>query len=258
MTALAGLTVGLLMTALPLWMAMRRQAKPQFTWDRTITGTTNSWARGLLVTQVAMSVVLLVGAGLLIRSLYLLQHNDLGVRTDGVLYARLMPVPGSTRALNPEEYYPSLRARLASIPGVRAAELTRVFPRLTSTASTPISFVGNEHGDITAFMDAVSPGFFEAVDIPLLAGRTFSWTDTAKTRQVAVVSESLARGLAPGGDIIERRVRFGTLRDLQDIVVVGVVGNATIGNPRQAAAPVMYLSPYQMGRAAGSMGLIVD
>ena len=256
-TALIALTAGLFMTVLPLWLAMRRQAKAQFTWDRTIVGTTNYWARGLLVVQVAMSVVLLAGAGLLLRSLYLLQHTNLGVRTNGVLYARLMAIPGTTRTANLETYYPLLQTRLTGIPGVRTVELSRVFPRLTSDANTPISLRDQQHGDLTAYMEATSPGFFEALGIPLLAGRTLSWSDNATTRQVAVVSESLARALAPDGNVLERRVRFGTLRDFQDIVVVGVVGNATIGSPRNAAARVMYLAPLQMGRAATSMGLVI-
>jgi putative ABC transport system permease protein len=84
-----------------------------------------------------------------------------------------------------------------------------------------------------------------------------SWSDNENTRQVAVVSESLARALAPDGNILERRVRYGSDRAQQDIVIVGVVANMTLGNPRQPAPAVMYRPALQMGRFANYPGLVI-
>src|SRR5262249_31606136 len=91
-----------------------------------------------------------------------------------------------------------------------------------------------------------SPGFFETVGVPLVAGRLPSWTDTANTRPVAIVSQSLANALAPDGDLLQRRVRFGAALNSQDLLIVGVVGNATQGNPRIPAPPVVYRPALQL------------
>ena len=93
--AAMALLTGATMTALPLWVAMRRRAGSHATWDRTIAGANTRWGRVLLVAQVAVSVVLLVGAALLTRSLYLLQHNDLGIRSAGIVTVRTLPLPGA-------------------------------------------------------------------------------------------------------------------------------------------------------------------
>ena len=118
-TAGIGLVAGVMLTALPVWFAMRRQARVQFTWDRTVTGAASRWTRGLLVIQVALSVVLVVGAALLTRSLFAVLATDPGVRTDGMLTARLMAVPGGNRGLNPDAHYPPLIEKVRAIPGVR-------------------------------------------------------------------------------------------------------------------------------------------
>jgi predicted permease len=257
-TALVGLTVGVLMSVLPIWAALRRRTSVQIIGTRTVVSAPNRWARALLVVQVALSVVLLVGAGLLVRSLYLLQHVDLGVRTAGILNAKLMPVPSGYRGLDQASYYPPLLEKLAAIPGVRSVGFARMFPRLTvETASQPIAFVGDSPVSVNGWLDATSPGFFETVGIPLLAGRLTSWADNGSARQVTVVSESLARALAPDGNILERHVRFGTLQGHQDIVIVGVVGNATQGNPRIVNAPVMYRPVLQMGAIPQNPNLVI-
>jgi predicted permease len=257
---LVGLTAGVLMTLVPLWIAMRRQASTQFLWDRTVAGTTNRWTRALLVAQVALSVVLLVGAGLLTRSLYLLQTIDLGVRTGGVLNVKVMQLPNGYRGIDQASYYPALLARIGALPGVRTTGLSLRFPRSMIEPQTPVAFVGDRFGEAKALLEATSPGFFETVGIPLIAGRFTAWTDSDKSRHVAVVSESLARALAPDGNLaglLDRRIRFGGLPGHQDIVVVGVVGNATQGNPRLPAVPVLYRPALQMGRTFSSPNLLV-
>jgi predicted permease len=254
-TGAVGLAVGVVMTALPTWVAMRRQASARFAWDRTIVGATGRWARGLLVAQVALSVAMVIGAGLLVRSLYLLQHADLGVRTDGVLFVKTLALPNSNRGADAASYYPDLLQKVAALPGVRSVGFSRSFPRSLFDPSTIVSFVGGPPGDVRATSDSVSPEYFGTLGIPLLAGRLPSWSDTAKTRRVAVVSESLARALVPGGDVLERRVNFGTARDTQDVVIVGVVANATLGNPRAPAIPVMYFPPLQ--RAFSTPNILV-
>ncbi|MFA5907484.1 MAG: ADOP family duplicated permease [Vicinamibacterales bacterium] len=244
-TAGAGLLVGLLLTALPTWFAMRRHASVRFAWDRTVTGATSRWTRGLLVAQVALSVILLVGASLLAQSLYAIQHADPGVRTAGMLNARLMSSPGGLRGLDAESHYPALVEKLTAIPGVAAVGFARAFPRRLSNVASDVGFVGEQFTGIRTALDNVSSNFFDLVGMRLLAGRPFTAADTRKSRRVAIVSDSLARALTADGDVVDRRVRFGTLRDMQDILIVGVVSNATLGDLKNTAPHVIYSPAFQ-------------
>jgi len=257
-TALVGIAAGIVMSALPVWVAVRRRATVGFTWNRTIAGTTSRWARGLLVAQVALSVVMLIGAGLLAHSLYLLQRGTLGVRQAGVLTVKVMPLPSGYRGIDNASYYPALLDKVRALPGVQSVGFARVFPRVSADyQGDPIAFVGDAPGDARAQLEGTSPGFFETLGVPLLAGRFTSWSDNEHSRQVAVVSESLARALAPNGDILERRVRLGSVRGHQDVAIVGVVGNSTLGNPREPAPLVLYRPSLQMSRTGLYPNLVI-
>jgi predicted permease len=245
-TATAGLVVGVLMTALPIWFALRRPASIRFSWDRTIAGTTGRWSQTLLITQVALSVVVLVNAALLARSLYLLKHAPLGIRTEGVLSAKLMPLPGPGPAAVTGNYYRSMVERLAAEPGIQSAGLSAMFPRGAANAPSAVAFAGADFDGLDAAVDHVSPGFFETLQVPLLRGRLAEWSDDVTAQRVAVVSASLARALLPEGDVLERRIRVGTLRDAQDIRIIGIVGDATRGDPRDPAPRVLYLAAQQL------------
>jgi predicted permease len=214
--------------------------------------------RGLLVAQVALSVAMVIGAGLLVRSLYLLQHTDLGVRTDGMVYVRTMAQPNARRGGDPTAYLSNLRDQLTALPGVASVSFSAQFPRSLLEPSMVPSFVGEPPSNAVATTDSVSPEHFANVGIRLLAGRLPTWADTVKTRRVAVVSESLARALASDGNVLERRVNLGTARDNQDVLIVGVVANATLGNPRAAAIPVMYFPVSQRGFGSPSIVIAMN
>jgi predicted permease len=232
------MVVGVLVTLLPTWFAMRRRASIHFAWDRTIAGSTNRWTRGLAVVQVALSVVMLVGAALLARSLYELQNRDLGVRTAGVVTAKLLPVPGGRRASNTDGYYPQIIEQLRAEPGVESVALSGLFPRGIVTTMQPIAFTGEDFRGVETHLDTVTPEFFPTLGISLLEGRLPAWSDDPSTRQVVVVNESLARAL--GGNVVERRLKISTQRDSQDLTIIGVVANATRGDPKDNAAPILY------------------
>jgi predicted permease len=249
-TALAGLGTGLLASLLPVWLATRRRTLQLYT-DRTVAATSRP-ARVLLVVQVALSVALLMGAGLLIRSLDLLFHNHPGFDGTEILSARLRPLPGAYRDRafdNGLNYYPLLLERLAALPGVRSVGYARAFGNVVSddVGRVPIGFVGTPPGDLTAQFDVVSPGFFETIGIPILQGRGPRWSDTPQVPRVAVVSASLARAL--GGDVIGKHVwfAFGADPQFRNVEIVGVVGDASLGNLRSPAPPVFYGVATQLG-----------
>ena len=256
-TAGIGLVAGVMLTALPVWFAMRRQATVRFTWDRTVIGAAGRWTRGLLVVQVALSVVLVVGAALLTRSLFAVLGTNPGVRTDGMLTARLMAVPGGNRGMNPDAHYPPLIEKVRAIPGVRQVAYSIVFPRRLTLIGSDVGFVGEEFTGVRTSLDSVSPNFFEMMGIRLVAGRVFTEGDTRTSRRVVILSENLARALAPDGNILDQRLKFQTNRAMQDLLVVGVVGNSTQGDLKNAKAHVMF-SPAAQSAGFNSPNLLLN
>ena len=247
-TALAGLVAGVLASLLPVWLASRR-ATLQLHTDRTVSATSRP-GRVLLVLQVALSVALLMGAGLLTRSLYLLFYNPPGFDGTKILSARLRPLPGAYRDRafnNGLNYYPVLLERIAALPGVRSVGYARAFGNADrdDVGRMPIGSVGAQSTDLTAQLDVVSPGFFETIGIPILQGRGPRWSDTPEAPRAAFVSASLARAL--GGDVIGKHVWFGTDPEFRNVEIVGVVGDASLGNLRSPAPPVFYGVATQLG-----------
>lgn len=251
--AVVGLVAGLMITALPVWIAMRRHGFSTASWDRTIAPATSRWMRGLLIAQVAMSVAILIGASLLVRSLYLLQQVDTGVQAGNVIDVDLLPLPGgrfatpANRTSDVLPYYTSMLDRISALRGVQSAGMSQAFPRQTFPPSTPVSFAGQSDSDILSLADTVSPGFFETLGIRLIAGRYFAWTDSAPTSRVCIVTESLARRLDAGGDVIGRHIRYGTVRDRQNMMIIGVVRNISLGNLRHEQAPIVFVPPQSNG-----------
>jgi len=229
----------------------------QFTWDRTMTGVASRWTRGLVVAQVALSVVMVVGAALLARSLYAIQTTHPGVRTAGILTARLMSAPGGNRGLNPEAHYPPLVDKLRGIPGVRDVAYSSVFPRRLRLIGSDVGFVGEEFKGVRTSLDSVSPNFFEMMGIRLIAGRTFTETDSRRSRRVVILSDSLARQLAPDGNILERHLKFQTNRAMQDLTVVGVVADSTQGDLKNTNVHVMF-SPAMQSQGFSTPNLLLE
>jgi len=258
-TAIGAIATGLLMSLPALWLAAPSAAAISRSAGRTVTSR-RQWTRALLVAEVGLSTVLVIGAALLGRSLYLLSQVDPGVRADGVLIATVQPVPNGYQNVDNTSYYPPMLERLAALPGVRSAAQGRAFPRITgdiAAASESIALVGDEDRGARAMWEITSPAYFETLGIPLLRGRTTSWSDNVNTPRVAVVSERLALSLSPDGNVIGRRVRFGANPLNQDVEIVGVVRSATMGNPRQSDVPVLYRPALQMGRTANFPSFLI-
>jgi putative ABC transport system permease protein len=188
--------------------------------------------QALVLAEVAIALVLLVAAGLLIKSFARLHAVDPGFRTQGVLTLDVAPpelkYKGDARLL---AFYRELLARLERLPGVDHAGSVyplpmgsdgmvliyaagdRPFPRLQDAPSATVRWV--------------SPGYFQALGVPLDKGRVFTAQDTERTVPVAVINRRLARKLWPGGDALDKRLALGDPRqkDAQWMTVVGVVGD---------------------------------
>jgi predicted permease len=251
--AIIGVIAGLLITALPVWLTVRRQQLSPLSCDRTIAPATSWWARGLLIAQVAMSIVIVTGASLLVRSLYLIHRVDTGVTRTNVIDVDTLSLPGARlpaagdRSQNILAYYTGLLAQIGTLPGVQSVGMSQAFPRQTLAPSTPVQYVGEPDSDVLALPDSVTPGFFETIGVPLVAGRYFQWTDSAAVARVCIVTDSLARKLSPDGDVLGRHIRYGTVRDRQDMMIVGVVKNMSLGNLRHRDAPIVFVPPHISG-----------
>jgi putative ABC transport system permease protein len=151
-----------------------------------------------------------------------------------------------------DSYYPPLLERVRALPGVTAASLSSSSPRSATTSTgSPIAWKGNAYGDLTANgFDSISPAYFHTMGIPLLAGRDLTWQDTLKATPVAVVSESLARALQRDGNVVGRSLMMRTLPTDLEFQIVGVVADATMGDPRNSHTRAIYRPMLQVGPAS--------
>jgi len=166
--------------------------------------------RVLIAGQVTVAMVLLFGAGLMFRTIARMQSLELGFRTDGVVTGSVV-LPTSRYADSSDKrlVVDRMLARLAATAGVRSAAVVFPLP-FGSSWRFPVLVDGaapDEENAPGATVFTVSPGYFETMDVRLRAGRTFRATDDHVSPLVAVISESLARRVAPGGDAIGQRIR---------------------------------------------------
>jgi predicted permease len=218
---------------------------------------TGKLGKMLISSQVAFSLALLLGAGLLAKSFERLRSSDLGFQMDNVLEVSLYPRPGAYQHLDMNSYHNQLLERVSSIPGVPSAGYSNNSIVGGQEAGWQDD-VSPESGDpamavnVRAYGTMVSSGFFRTLGIPLVRGRDFNQTDDERHSHVAIVSSSLAERLFPHGDAIGKRIRIVANRNIE---IVGVAGNARIFDLRDLAAPVIFLSYLQTPPAWG--GLIV-
>jgi predicted permease len=181
-------------------------------------------AKSLVVLQVALSFVLLIGAGLLIRTVEQLYHVDTGFNRDKVLVGWVIPVLAGYDHAKEMRLYEGLMERLNAIPGVRSASLSR-YRLLFARPDRNLWVEGSAPGvdvDREVYCYPVGPRFFETQGIGLLLGRGFSSADAETAPKVAVISESVAREFFPNLDPIGRRLGFGKPEASRDFQIVGV------------------------------------
>lgn len=209
-------------------------------------GGRSSGLRGALVMlQVSLSVVLLVAAGLLARSLHELFRVDPGFERDRVLLVRAYPTIVGFEGARELDLYSRLQERLQAIPGVRSASLSR-FGFLGGRWPRRISLSGGAAAapdEATALCYPVSWRFFETMGVPLLQGRDFGPADAAAAPRVAVVSEAFARLHFPRAYALGRRFRFGDeTADAAELEIVGIVRDVRSLSLRdEGSRPAVYI-----------------
>jgi predicted permease len=269
--ALLTVVIGLAIGVVSAWQSVAVPVDESLRPGRGTTGSLGRFGRSLLVAQVALSMACLVAAGLFTATLARLRANDASLQSQRIVFTRAYREPGDRQVL-PPEYYQTLVADLAHMPGADAAALSVYYPTYFESPGP----VPTEHytradvvagPEVTVLPEFVSPGFFDLFRLPRLQGRDFSWDDGPGTTAVALVSASLARALFPAGDALGRHIRSAG-PERRDVEVIGVVGDAPYGkldDPRPFVVfrPIlqdMARSQFPMAyvRASGDLATVRD
>lgn len=203
--------------------------------------------RGLVATEVALALVLLVGAGLLIRSTQRLFSEPTGFDASRLVVMQVSATGLERGDAPPHQFFDQALEAVRSVPGVRAAAMTAQLPLSGDVDSYGLMVDGSRAAEgITAapYRYAVSPGYLDVLGIPLLRGRTLLPSDGAGSPKVAVLSETLANQLFPGEDPLGRRVRLGD-PTLDPFTIVGVVGDVKQESLELDAANAVYMPAQQ-------------
>ena len=210
-----------------------------------------SLPRGLLVvSEIALSSVLLVGAGLLVKSFLRLQAVNPGFEAENVLVVRLsLPKAQYPTREAAAAFYEKLRPRLESLPGVETVGVVSALPLSGVQASIPFTIEGRASAPdeaLRADYRLVSTGYFRALRIPVLAGRELNERDTAQTSSVALISQSLAHRYWPNRNPLGAHLRIDDNdQGPRPVEIVGVVGDVKHLSLDGEPAPHIYLPIHQ-------------
>jgi putative ABC transport system permease protein len=200
--------------------------------------------RALVVSQVALTLILLVGTGLLARSFASVVAVDLGFRKENRLGVdlQLAPARDDREAQRLRDFSDRLEARLAALPGVLSLGGSNSPPMSFSAGNGRFQIEGRgDSGDYWPECRLASPGYFATVGIPLLRGRLFDASDTSASPQVAVISRDVAAKIFPGEDPIGRRINTANMDgDEAWMTIVGVVGDIKDSGPESATNGTIY------------------
>ena len=240
------LVTGVMFGLAPAWQASRAGLVDVLKeGGRSSTVSGGRWVRsGLLVVEVALSIVLLVGAMLLLRSFGQLTNVDPGFRSDNVLSFRIaLPAASYPDPHNRIAFYDRLLGGLRALPNVTSAGMVQAMPMrggyvlAVAIQGRPAPRPGEE---LSANHRVVSPDYFKTLGIPLLRGRAFDERDTEKSTMVAVIDEAFARRHFPNEDPIGKGLDIGNGTD-GFCEIVGIVGSVRYSALDAEAAPTMYV-----------------
>ena len=253
-TLLVSLLTGVLFGLAPALRATSLDLATSLKQSRRTTGVVSRLSKGLIVLQVALSLLLLIGATLFIRTLYNLQHINLGFNEDNLLLFRLQPQQAGYEDERLTKFYQQLFARLDHLPGVSSATF----------ASVPLIADDNLlhdillHGETEATAQShetnrqvARENYFETMEIPLLRGRGFTSQDDQHAPRVGVVSEAFARKFFPNQEVLGKHVMI--IDGKRDLEIVGVVADTKYMTQREEIKPLLYTPWQQEGEQIGTM-----
>ncbi|MGH9848179.1 MAG: FtsX-like permease family protein, partial [Blastocatellia bacterium] len=252
------LLTGVLFGLAPAWRATSPDLTTALKQSRRTTGAVSRLSKGLIVAQVALSFLLLVGAGLFIRTLYNLQQVNLGFNQENLLLFKLQPDQGGYKDERLLQFYQRLFDRLDNLPGVRAATFART--PLIANDNSANTFLLPGETEMTAGRRGTSrqtarENYFTTMEIPLLRGRGFTAQDDQRAPLVAIVNQTFARRYFPNDDALGKRVTFRNNK--REVEIIGVVADTKYTRQREETKPLLYTPWRQEGEIIGKMQFVV-
>ena len=197
----------------------------------------------MVVTEIALAVVLLIGAGLMMKSLLRLLQTNIGFKTENLLTMAVVLPPAKYQQNDQQIIFnDQLRERVQSLPGVAGAATVNILPLISGNTTRfyvdgdPVPEPGKE---IEANIRTVSDDYFQTLGVPLLAGRTFDARDTTNGQGVVIIGKTVADRMFAGRDPVGMHLRYNSFSGPPDLIV-GVVGDIKITGLDQALKPVLY------------------
>jgi macrolide transport system ATP-binding/permease protein len=204
--------------------------------------------RSLVVAQVALSLVLLTGAGLLTESLRRLEQQPLGFRADGRIVARIGPAAPADDLNRLAAYYSRMLARVRQIPGVLDATYSRYSPMEGNNWQSGISILGRPTSPQpeSSSWNRIGPRYFETLGTRVVRGRTIDERDTPNAPRVAVVNEAFVRRFFPDSDPLGRRLGIGGPAHAADYEIVGITENVKYIAAQRPTRPMIFFPALQV------------
>jgi predicted permease len=210
--------------------------------------------KGLVTAQVALSFLLLFGAGLFVRSLQNLQQTDTGVTLDNLISFQVSPALSGYQNERGALFYQSLQERLQSAPGVRGASIAGVPILSGSEWDSYMSVEGHRAADgedMQAYMNSLRPGYFSTMNIPMLEGRDFTQRDMKQNAGVAIVNKKFADHFFKGKSALGKRIGFGGGPATKlTIEIVGVAADSLYEGPREGVRRQVFVPHWGASSAA--------
>jgi predicted permease len=213
--------------------------------SRSVAGSRSLLSKSLLVMQVAISLVLLIAAGLFLRTLQNLRNVDVGFNTRNLVLFRVNPSLNRYDDTRTAALYRDMQERLGAIAGVRSVALANVQLLSGSVNSTSIfvqgrTYARDQHDSINRLL--ISPGFFETMEMPMRVGRMFTDRDDSKAPKVAIINETAARKYFANENPIGQHIG-SNVEQAGQIEIVGILRDAKYDSVRDEVPPTMYM-PY--------------
>jgi predicted permease len=253
-TLLVSLLTGVLFGLAPALRATSLDLATSLKQSRRTTGVVSRLSKGLIVLQVALSLLLLIGATLFIRTLYNLQHINLGFNEDNLLLFRLQPQQAGYEDERLTKFYQQLFARLDHLPGVSSATFASVPLIADDNLLHDILLPGETETTAQSHetnRQVARENYFETMEIPLLRGRGFTSQDDQHAPRVGVVSEAFARKFFPNQEVLGKHVTI--IDGKRDLEIVGVVADTKYMTQREEIKPLLYTPWQQEGEQIGTM-----
>jgi predicted permease len=221
--------------------------------------------KGLVVAQVALSMLLVAGGGLFARSLYNLQHLNRGFDSSGLVSFSIEPALSGYDQARIRQYADRVLADVRALPGVTSASLAEVAALTNNNSRRTIEVLGyeaKEREDMNAWANKVAPDYFRTMKLPLVAGREFTERDVAGAPLVAIVNEAFVRRFFGTENPIGRRFGWSAIDNPAAIEIVGVVKDAFYSSVRQGArgpqeTPMFAYAPFAQGERLSQMTVYV-